>query len=239
MNGTAWWQWVLCTTSNGMDNNMEPKNEYFAKREDKEKAIREEKRKNMMSKTIKWIIAAILLALLCWPIYNYFHKAAQQADKPGLGDFFPAQSRDHIKSGDKHDPYNSNPPTGGWHFDTPAQTGIYDTEFPDETLIHNLEHGHVWIAYRPDLPKDQIEKLADIAKSYGSKIIMAPRKTNDTPIALVAWEHLLKMNSVDEVTVKEFMDEYRGLAGPETLPDFGFKDFRGTGISTTPPAMKK
>ncbi len=209
-----------------MDNNLEPKNEYFAKKEDKDKAIKEEQNKKMMMQLTKWGVGLAVLALVAWPAYNYFKKASEQAAKPTPGQYFAAQSRDHIKATDTHAAYNSNPPTGGWHYDTPAQTGIYDKEFPDEQMVHNLEHSHVWIAYRPDLPKDQIEKLADIAKSYGSKIIMTPRKANDTPIALVAWEHVLKMDSVDEAKVKEFIDAYRGLAGPEKIVDFGFKDFR-------------
>lgn len=209
-----------------MDDKLNPKNEYFAKREDKERAVREERGKKMTGKIIKWSIALAVLVLLSWPIYSYFKKASNQATKPAPGQYFEAQSRDHIKPNAEHPAYNSNPPTGGWHYDAPAQTGIYDKEFPDEQLVHNLEHSHIWIAYKPDLPADQIEKLADIAKDYGSKIIMTPRPANDTPIALVAWEHLLTMDLVNEAVVREFIDAYRGLAGPEKIPDFGFKDFR-------------
>jgi hypothetical protein len=222
-----------------MDENIGNKNEYFAKKEDKERAAKEEKNKQAASKLIKWGIVLAVLAVVAWPVYNYFKNAADQANKPALGQYFAAQSRDHIKPGDKHEAYNSNPPTGGWHHDQPAQTGIYDKEFPDEQLIHNLEHSHIWIAFKPDLPKDQIEKLADIAKSYGSKIIMAPRAANDTPIALVAWERLLKLDSVDEAVVKEFIDQYRGIAGPEKLLDSGFKDFRGTNPTTSVAPMNK
>lgn len=182
----------------------------------------------MRSKLLKWVIALAVLALLGWPIYSYFKKAAVTSQKPAPGQYFHAQSRDHIQPGAEHPAHNSNPPTGGWHYDTPAQTGIYDKEFPDEQLVHNLEHSHIWIAYKPDLSPNQIEKLADIAKDYGSKIIMTPRKANDTPFVLVAWEHLLKMDLVNETVVREFIDAYRGLAGPEKIADFGFKDFRGT-----------
>lgn len=221
-----------------MDENLQSKNEYFAKKEDKEKAKKDERNKRMFSKLLKWAIALAVLALLGWPIYNYFKKAAVTSQKPDPGQYFMAQSRDHIKLGDEHPAYNSNPPTGGWHYDQPAQSGIYDKEFADEQLIHNLEHSHIWIAYKPDLPADQIEKLANLAKDYGSKIIMAPRKANDSPIVLVAWEHLLKMDTVDEAQVKEFIEAYRGLAGPEKIADFGFKDFRGTNEQPLAPKMK-
>ncbi len=209
-----------------MDENLQPKNEYFAKREEKEKAIAEEQRNKMMRKILWGIVVLAVLALLAWPIYSYFRKASDKAAKPAPGQYFEAQSRDHIPSGQEHPAYNSNPPTGGWHYDQPAQSGIYDKEFADEQLIHNLEHSHIWIAYKSDLPADQIDKLAGIAKDYGSKIIMTPRPANDTPIALVAWEHLLKMDSINETAIREFIDAYRGLAGPEKIPDLGFKDFR-------------
>ena len=215
----------------------QPKNEYFARKEEKQQAIGEERRKKMLHQIIKWIIVLVVLALLGWPIYSYFKKASVQ--KPVPGEYFQAQSRDHINSGAEHPVYNSNPPTGGWHYDQPAQSGIYDKEFPDEQLIHNLEHSHIWIAFKPDLPAEQIELLADIAKDYGSKIIMAPRETNDSPVALVAWEHLLKIEVVDEVIIREFIEAYRGLAGPEKIADFGFKDFRDTNEQRLGPAMKQ
>jgi len=54
---------------------------------------------------------------------------------------------------------------------------------------------------------------------------MAPRSANDAPIALVAWERLLKLDTVDELQIQAFIDVYRGH-GPENVPDSGFKDFR-------------
>jgi|SRR3989344_3977657 len=220
-----------------MDSNLETKNEparlnnssrsggYFAKKDEKDKAIQEERRKKMIKKVSWGLVILAGLGLLTLPVYNYFKKATVNQVNVS-GEYFQSQSRDHIPVGQSHDAYNSNPPTGGWHYETSVQTGIYDTFFPDEQIVHNLEHSHVWIAYKPNLPVDQIEKLADIAKTYGSKIIMTSREANDTPIAIVAWEHLLKIESFDEARIKGFIDAYRGIAGPEKIPDSGFKDFR-------------
>lgn len=207
-----------------MDDNLQPKNEYFLKKQEKEETAKAEKQKKMMKKLGWGLIALGVLVIFVWKGYGYFQKASSR--NPAPGQFFEAQSRDHIKNGEKHPAYNSNPPTGGWHYDQPAQTGIYDEELSDEQLIHNLEHSHIWIAYRSDLPLEQIEHLADIAKDYGSKIIMTLRPANDTKIALVAWEHLLKFEEVNEAQIREFIEAYRGLAGPEKIADFGFKDFR-------------
>lgn len=208
-----------------MDNNLETKNEYFLRKEEKDKMRKEVSRDRTIKNGLKWLGFLVLTGLFVWWVYDYFQTASVKKSSV-VGEYFQAQSRDHIKSGAEHPAYNSNPPTGGWHYDQPAQSGIYDTEFRDEQLVHNLEHSHVWIAYKPDLPAEQVELLAEIAKDYGSKIIMVPRQANDSPVALVAWEHLLKMETVDEAMVREFIEAYWGTAGPEKIADFGFKDFR-------------
>lgn len=220
-----------------MDDNLQTKNEYFLKKEEKEKVRKEEHRSNMMKNSMKWLGFLVVAGLFVWWAYDYF-KNAPVKEIPGS--YLKAQSRDHIDAGAEHPAYNSNPPTGGWHYDQPAQTGIYDKEFSDEQLVHNLEHSHIWIAYKPDLSTDQIEKLVELAKDYGSKIIMTPRAANDSPIAFAAWERLLKMDTLDEALARSFIEAYRGLAGPEKIADFGFKDFRGTNERlSSPPAMKK
>ena len=42
--------------------------------------------------------------------------------------------------------------------------GVYTKPVPSERAVHNLEHGVVWITYRPDLPKSQVQQLGDLFK---------------------------------------------------------------------------
>jgi hypothetical protein len=205
-----------------MENNNS-QNEYFLKKEAKEKELQAKQAKKGMKKFLVWILIPVVMILALWQFVWPMIQAPDATEV--LGDFFPAQNRQHIPVGQTHPEYNSDPPTGGWHYDQPAQTGIYDKELADEQLIHNLEHGHIWIAYRPDLDAQTVEKLADIAKSYSSKIIMTPRAKNNVPVAMVAWEYLLKLENFDENQVLGFIKAHRGK-GPESIPDFGFKDFR-------------
>ncbi len=198
-------------------------NEYFAKKEEKEKEARVQLTKKRAGKFLKWLAVIVIVVGGGFWLLRGLNKPVEAP-----GEFFEAQSREHIPPGASHPEYNSNPPTGGWHYDQPAQTGIYDKELPDEQLIHNLEHSHIWISYRPDnLAPDQIEQLVAIAKSYGSRFIMTPRVKNDSPIVVAAWQRLLKLDSVDEKRIRTFADSYRNIAGPErNIPDSGFKDFR-------------
>src|SRR3954454_13558983 len=43
--------------------------------------------------------------------------------------------------------YGLEPPAGGAHNPTWVNCGFYDQSFPDENLVHDLEHGVVWLAY--------------------------------------------------------------------------------------------
>ncbi len=141
-----------------------------------------------------------------------------QAPANGPGQTIPDQGREHVPLGQAFE-YNSNPPTSGPHFANPAEWGVYDKEIHDQILIHNLEHGGIWISYRPGVASSTVEQLAAIAKEFGRKVIMAPRQANDADIALAAWNHLDKFSETEfsEERVREFIRAYRNR-GPEFVP---------------------
>ncbi len=143
----------------------------------------------------------------------------------------PAVSATHV-NGDIDYSNHSNPPTYGDHHPsdslgtdsdpgiTPRSTGIYTTEQPDEDLIHNLEHGHVWISYDPSLLSDAdiaaLEQLvrdgAGNAEGSGVGVILTPRPANDQAIALASWAHLQTLDSYDPSLIRDFVDTNRGKA---------------------------
>jgi len=126
----------------------------------------------------------------------------------------------------------SNPPTYGNHhgFDpdgvdinpgiTPRPTGVYTTEQLEEDLIHNLEHGHVWISYNPSLiSAGDLAALEQFVRDgspnpngSGVGVILTPRAANDTTIALVSWAHLLTLDNFDPMTIRNFVESNRGKA---------------------------
>lgn len=169
-----------------------------------------------MSKTIWIIVILIVLALAGWGLT----KAAQSTapEGPDLSVFYPAQNREHIGVGAAHGEYVSNPPSSGWHYELTAKKQFYDEPVPDEYLLHNLEHGDVWIAYHPRISqevKDELKKFAF------AKINITPREANDTDIALVAWERVDKFDldgaPLPESRIRDFIKRYRNK-GPERIP---------------------
>lgn len=184
-----------------------------------DEAIR--RRKN---RRILWIVA-ILLAIIAviWLIVWLVSRSAKNA--PGVS--YEEVGREHI---DLQAPlpkaYNSNPPSSGAHYASPANSDTYDYEVNDKIFIHNLEHGGIWIAYRPSVSAQVIEDLKGIVKEFsGSKIVMAPRSANDADIAIVAWNRVLKFNLANGVLSDQQKNElrrfYRAFKnhGPEFVPE--------------------
>jgi uncharacterized protein DUF3105 len=130
---------------------------------------------------------------------------------------FPILSRNHINPGDTHPPYNSNPPTNGWHYPVWADWGIYTSILPDEQVIHNLEHGGVWISYRDSSDTQLISQLQTLVSNDPDRIIMTYRPQDDSAIALAAWGVLLKLDQFDADAIIAFIQNYRYHA-PENIP---------------------
>lgn len=125
--------------------------------------------------------------------------------------------RDHIAQGTSGSGYNSNPPSSGPHWPVAAKNGVYESLLPDEQLIHNLEHGHVWISYKPDIADEVKNKLVEIVKEDDWKVVLGPREANDSKIALCAWGRVLKMDEPDYDKIRAFIKTYRNR-GPENTP---------------------
>ena len=136
---------------------------------------------------------------------------------PDASRAYPIQSRDHIAEGALHPAYNSNPPTGGWHYALASPVGVFPDGLPDETLVHNLEHGHVWLSYRDADDAEARELLSSMRGPYPQHVIVTHRPENDSRIALAAWGRLLTLDELDADQIHAFIQRYRARA-PENIP---------------------
>lgn len=182
---------------------------------DKELRILRATRRKIIRRIVFVLIIAIVLGGLAWWLTAYISK--QSKELPGV--FYSEVGRTHITVGKAGSGYNSNPPTSGDHYPGPAEWGSYREESPDEILIHNLEHGGIWISYRPGVPDEVRDRLEGFYKKWGRKIIVTPRSKNDADIAVAAWTHLDKFSvaELSEERVEKFIRAYRNK-GPEFVP---------------------
>ena len=133
------------------------------------------------------------------------------ADKPIDGvQSFDGLSRNHTSS---EVAYPQNPPVGGDHAPQLVNCGIYTDPVNTGEALHSLEHGAVWVTYRPDLPQQQIDALAKEAASHPYELL-SPYPDLPSPVVASAWGKQLKLDSADDPRLPVFLQAY--LQGPQT-----------------------
>jgi hypothetical protein len=113
--------------------------------------------------------------------------------------------------------YPQSPPVGGDHDPRWQNCGVYDTPVRNENAVHSLEHGAVWLAYRPDLAADQVEVLRAFARGH-THILVSPYEGLTEAVVTTAWGTQLRLDSVIDPRLALFVATYE--EGPQT-PELG------------------
>lgn len=103
--------------------------------------------------------------------------------------------------------YDRNPPTNGNHSPMWQNCGFYSEPIDKKTAVHSLDHGVVWITYRPGLPADQIEAL----RPYGDEkyVIVSPYPDLPAPVVATAWRNQIYLEGAKDPRLREFVNEFR------------------------------
>jgi hypothetical protein len=121
--------------------------------------------------------------------------------------------------------YEQSPPVAGEHNQAWQNCNgiVYPEPIANEHAVHSLEHGAVWITYKQGLPADQVATLA--AKVEGrEKMLMSPVADLSNNVSLQAWGYQLKVDTVDDPRIDEFIKSLRvnaSIEGPTALCDRG------------------
>ncbi|GAB3784063.1 DUF3105 domain-containing protein [Nocardioides ungokensis] len=136
-------------------------------------------------------------------------EAAVTADLSEVRDY-PDLPRDHVE-GDVD--YAQVPPVGGKHDPVWLDCGAYDAPVRDENAVHDLEHGSVWITYRPDLDAAGVRTLADALPQNG---ILSPYVGLPAPVVVTVWGRQLWLTGADDPRLALFIQRYgAGRTAPE------------------------
>lgn len=170
----------------------------------------------------KVILGVVLLTLVIifggvWLSGKKGAEISEKLSKPLMGEKMPDEGATHVARDKAHTAYKSNPPTSGPHWIGVAGSGIKDESVPDELVLHSMEHGAAVVWYREDLEQVEIDKIEEAFYASSGKKIMLPRKDLDVPVALTSWGYLLKLQTIDEAKIKEFIETNNDRA-PEKAP---------------------
>lgn len=188
-----------------------------AKRQEKLAEYQRQLQKRQRGKLVWWIVGAVavlaVVALIVMSIVTAprsYTAGSEGADIEGV-ETFELES-DHV---DGTVEYEQTPPAGGPHNSAWLSCGVYTEPQPNENAVHSLEHGAVWITYDPaQIEGGELEALRDLAPRTYS--IVSPYEGMDSPITVSAWEHQLKVDSVDDPRIAQFIEEYwQGGTAPE------------------------
>lgn len=128
--------------------------------------------------------------------------------------------------------YGQSPPVGGPHMPQWLGCGVYDEPLPEEYVVHDLEHGTIWITHDPDLPEDDVAALADDLPANG---ILSPYPGLDAPVVVTVWNAQLELTGADDPRLALFIAEY-GDGHTSAEPMVGC--FGGLGLADLPGSGK-
>jgi len=125
-------------------------------------------------------------------------------DPPKGIEVYPATSNASVKG---LIDYDRHPPTNGDHTPIWQNCGFYERPIDDKHAVHSLDHGVVWITYRPDLPRRQIEAL----RPYGNEnyVIVSPYPGQNAPVTATSWRVQLELNGANDPRLRRFVNEFR------------------------------
>lgn len=121
--------------------------------------------------------------------------------------------------------YEQSPPAGGEHNPVWQNAGFYEEPVPNETAVHTLEHGAVWITYQPDLPQGQKDEIRQLVEGQ-TCMLASPYPGLDSPVVASAWGKQLRLEDADSPDLEGFVRAYR--QGEQT-PEPGATCTGGTG----------
>lgn len=199
---------------------MEEQQSYQIKKElrqqEKKGEHRQIQQKRLARRIRNYVITIVIISAVGYGFYLLAQSTTPKGDD--FSKSIPLMEATHITKEASLPEYTSNPPSSGPHYGQTTRSGFRDELISDQNIIHNLEHGDVWITYHPrvsDMVKESLKQFA------GAKVIITPREANDTDIAIVAWGRLdtfnIESGDLPEQRIKDFIKRYANK-GPERVP---------------------
>ena len=190
------------------------------RRQERRRLAEQRRRQQLRNRLGLAIIAALVVAGVGYGLFSYV-QGQRDREAPAGVQTFADVPRGHTQNPVS---YPQTPPVGGEHSPVWQNCGFYAKPVANENAVHSLEHGAVWITYRPDLPGDQIDTLRKLADGQ-THVLVSPYPDLPAPVVASAWGRQLTLDSASDSRLDQFVRAFR--QGPQT-PEPGASCTGGT-----------
>ncbi|MBI4901957.1 MAG: DUF3105 domain-containing protein [Actinobacteria bacterium] len=166
------------------------------------------RRRRIIGITAGTVAVVVVVVIIIWAVGRTVVRSSSASAVVS----YPGLARDHV---DGPVSYKQTPPAGGPHAAVWQNSGIYSSPVPNENAVHSLEHGAIWITYRPDLPANQVTELrGDVTgQPYG---LLSPYPGLPAPVVATVWGVQLTVQDASDPQLKAFIAKYAdGSQAPE------------------------
>ena len=186
-------------------------------------ALQADERRRERRRTVLIIGSAVVLAIVLVGSAGFAvlreqqreNEVATAAEDPIRGvRSFPDLPRNHVEGTVN---YAQTPPVGGDHAAVWTNCGAYTEPVDPMQSVHSLEHGAVWLTYRPDLPADQVSRLTALADT-NSYVLVSPVPDLPAPVVASAWGQQLRVRQPTDPRLEVFV---RAFAQSPKAPEPG------------------
>jgi len=185
-----------------------------------------------MSRMVLFVFIIMTMLTACAPSVSSTPEIVQATAMPAANGFqdktalpndsgiegvqtFPdkAAYHDHVQT--LNVPEGEMPPVFGAHFSAWQNCGIYDQLVELGSALHSMEHGAVWLTYRPDLDAKDVSDLQALVRGH-AYVLMSPYASQVKSVVLTAWGVQLVIDSLPDDRIAKFIAYYeQGPQNPE------------------------
>jgi hypothetical protein len=164
------------------------------------------------------LVGAIVLVVCAWFVVKVVHgggsvdrAGAHHASLPSGTKRFAESNHNHVLGIVR---YDHAPPAGGAHADVWLNCGVYNHPVRNENAVHSLEHGAVWVTYRPSLGPRAVARLRHIVQSHyrgpDRYLVLSPYPGLPSRLVASAWGAQLPLERVGDPRLTAFISHFAG-----------------------------
>jgi hypothetical protein len=183
--------------------------QFEQKRVERKQAPAKQQRRQKIIRIAGIALAALVLVGVGYEIFNWLSTRDDNREPAGVVTY-------NYTGGDhSNDPvdYTESPPVGGTHNPVWQTCAYYDGVVASEHAVHSMEHGAVWITYRPDVSDSDKQKLQNWAKDR-TYLLVSEYDDQSSPFVFTAWNNQLPIDSLSDQEATQFMNYF--IQGPQT-----------------------